>query len=164
MEYVPTRLKRWTMPRNYAGEVWPDYFSAGFGRSRDSDDLEESNFHSAIAALGGESETVRIVREGHWAVGWIEWIAIHETDYAALRVADELQERVEDYPVLDENDWSEREDATAQYLWRTCYNWRERVDYIRLHRDQFEPRNFRNLLACVRGDYFLGYASELVAR
>lgn len=33
-----------------------------------------------LRELGGESETVRVVRESHWAVGWVEWIAIHESD------------------------------------------------------------------------------------
>ena len=162
-EYTPTRLARWTMPRNYHGEVWPDYYSSGFGRSRDSDDLEESNFHCALAALGGESETVLVIRESHWAVGWVEWIAIHATDYAALRVADALRERIDAYPVLNEGDWSEREQESAATIWRDCYTWRERADYIRRHRSQFEPRDFRDLMGCARGEYFLGYASELVS-
>ena len=83
--YQPERLERWKMPRDYSGAEWPDYYSSGVGRSRDSDCLEESNFHSMLAALGGESDTVQVVRESHWAVGWVEWIAIHESDEAALR-------------------------------------------------------------------------------
>lgn len=62
-------LTRWTMPDSYFGEVWPNYYRSGCGRSRDSDTLEESNFIEMLKALGGETETVLVVRESHWAVG-----------------------------------------------------------------------------------------------
>lgn len=39
---------------------------------------------------------------------------------------------------------------------------RERVEYIRKHRSQFEFRDFADMLGCVRGKYFAGYASELI--
>ncbi len=105
------------MPDSYFGAVWPAYYSSGFGQSRDSDDLEQSNFATAIAALGGESETVEIVRESHWAVGWVEWIAIHQDDGDALEIADKLQDRMANYPVLNEEDWSQREWDHAQGNW-----------------------------------------------
>ena len=41
-----------------------------------------------LEALRGESETVIVVRESHWAVGWVEWIKIHELDTTALAIAD----------------------------------------------------------------------------
>lgn len=162
MTYEPKHLKRWTMPDHYFGETWPDYYSAGFGRSRDSHDLEESNFHTALAAIGGESETVIVVRESHWAVGWVEWIAIHATDEKALAAADGQRERYEAYPVLDEEDFSNREMESASTVWRDCYSVEERVKYIRRHRDQFDFRDFADLIGCVRGQYFAGYASDLL--
>lgn len=162
MAYEPKHLKRWTMPANYFGETWPDYYSAGFSRSRDSDDLEESNFYTALAAIGGESETVHVVRESHWAVGWVEWIAIHQDDAKALEIADGLRERVEDYPVLDENDWSEREQESADTVWRDCYSPAERIRYIRENRSQFDFHGFADLMGCARGQYFAGYASDLL--
>jgi hypothetical protein len=110
-------LKLWTMPDCYMGEVWPDYYSAGVGQSRDSSTLERSNFAAMLADLGGESETVIVVRESHWAVGWIEWIAIHATDDVALGVADRNVERMADYPVLDEDAWSELEWNEAADYW-----------------------------------------------
>lgn len=105
--YTPRHLKLWTMPEYYSGEVWPAYYSAGFGQSRDSDCLEASNFAAAVKALKGHEYT--IVREGHWAVGWVEWIAIHQDEVEALKIADALIERVQNYPVLDEDDFSMRE-------------------------------------------------------
>jgi hypothetical protein len=159
--YEPKHLNLWTMPSNYGGEVWPAYY-VFLGRSRDSDDLTESNFAVGLERLGGESETVQVVREGHWACGWVEWIAIQQDDATALRLADEMMEKIESYPVLDENDYSEREMESANQVWKNCYDASERVEYIREHRSQFEFHDFADLLGCVRGKYFSGYASELL--
>ena len=155
-------VRPWTHPDNYIGEVWPDYYSSGFGRSRDSDALERSNFRVALAALGGESETVIIVRERHWAVGWVEWIAIHSSDEKALAVARQLCDRANDYPPLDEEDWSREEEEEAHLVWKECYTPQERIAYIRDKRSQFDFSDYREMLACVRGECFIGYASELL--
>ena len=162
MTYEPRHLKRWSMPDSYFGATWPDYYSSGFGQSRDSDALERSNFRCALRELGGESETVIVVRESHWAVGWVEWIAIHESDEKALEIADELCEAYEDYPVVDEDDYSCEESEEANRVWANCYNLSERIRYIRDHREQFDFYNFADLLSCIRGKYFAGYASELL--
>lgn len=161
--YEPTEIERWTMPQHYFGETWPDYYRAPCGRSRDSSDLEESNFAACLARLVGESETVLVVRESHWAVGWVEWIAIHQDDEEALREADEIARELEDYCALDENDQTERESESANEVWRDCYDEKSRVEYIRRHRDQFDFRDFSDLMGCVRGMYFAGYANELLS-
>lgn len=57
------------------------------------------------------------MEESHWAVGWVQWIAIHESDARALRIADQLRERVADCPVLDEEAWSELEWTEAADYW-----------------------------------------------
>lgn len=160
--YEPEYLKRWTHPANYVGETWPNYYSAGIGQSRDSDALERSNFACMLEALGGESETVTVVRESHWAIGWVEWIAIDQDDGVALKIADSLKCKLGLYPILDEENFSELEQQDADQTWKNCFDWRERVVYIREHRSQFEPQTLAELLSCVRGDYFLGYASELL--
>jgi len=163
---TPKHLKRWTMPDSYFGETWPNCYSAGVGQSRDSDCLEQSNFATMLALLGGESEIVTVVRESHWAVGWIEWIAIEDDgtpeSCAALKEADEAMEALQNYPVLDEEDWSMREHEEAQSVWQNCYNDAERLAYIREHREQFEFRDYADVIGCVRGRYFAGYASELI--
>ena len=123
MEYQPEHLERWTRPSSFA--AWDDgwqYSRAAFvllGRNRDSDILTESNFHCALRELGGESDTVKIVRESHWACGWIEWIAIHESDAAALETADSIVAALSDYPVLCDDDFSEREWNAAQEYWES---------------------------------------------
>jgi hypothetical protein len=148
--YQPEKLERWKMPRDYFGAEWPEYYSSGVGRSRDSDCLEESNFHSMLAELGGESDTVQVVRESHWAVGWVEWIAIHESDEKSLRSADAMLVRLDDYPVLDEEDWSNREHEECERVWSDVYNASERVKYLR---ERGCTAGFRELRAAAGGDW-----------
>lgn len=105
---TPEHLKLWKLPAYYFGEEWPEYY-VFLGRTRDSDNLTNSNFETGLAALGGESETVKVVCESHWAVGWVEWIGVHQSDDTALKLADQMQERLEDYPILDDSDYSNRE-------------------------------------------------------
>jgi hypothetical protein len=123
MTYKPEYLERWTHPESFGiMESGWQYSSAAFiflGRNRDSDILTESNFDCALRELGGESDTVKIVREGHWACGWIEWIAIHESDSAALETADSIVATLSDYPVLCDEDFSEREWNAAQEYWES---------------------------------------------
>jgi hypothetical protein len=106
---IKGHLRRWTYPPNYGGATWYDYCQGIAGRSRDSEILEESNFHTALEILGGESEDVVVVCENHWAVGWIEWIAIHKDAWDKLEIGERIRERFEDYPILDEEDFSRRE-------------------------------------------------------
>lgn len=155
-------IERWAMPRNYFGAHWAEYYSAGVGQSRDSDTLERSNFAAMLKLLGGESETVIVVRESHWAVGWVEWLAIHQDDEVALAIADDAAARLEDYAILDEDDLSEREQEDADETWANCYDPFERIAYIREHRYQFEFTSFADMIGCVRGRYFAGYANELI--
>jgi hypothetical protein len=154
-------MELWTMPDSYMGETWYDYFIF-LGRHRDSDDLTNSNFICGLRAIGGESDTVLIVNEGHWAVGWVEWIAIHKSDLTAIELANEILDALSDYPVLDDSDFSQREMESANQVWANCYDAKERVEYIRKFRDQFNFHNFKDLMGCVRGEYFSGYSSELL--
>jgi hypothetical protein len=155
-------LQKWTRPENYAGATWEGYYSAGVGQSRDSDDIEESNFAAMWKALQAVNSEAEIIRESHWAVGWVEWIAIPPSDTAGLTVANELKGKLEDYPILDDDDVSEREMNTANTVWKDCYSAKDRIAYMREHRNQFEFQSFADLLGCARGSYFAGYASELI--
>lgn len=161
-EFHPAHIQRWTMPDHYFGEVWPEYYSAGVGQSRHSGALERSNFRTMLQALGGESETVVVVREGHWAVGWIEWIAIHQDDIGALTTADRLMGKLEDYPILNEDDFYQEEYEEAQEVWSNCYSWMDRIEYIRKRRYQFEFHDWADMRSCIKGEYFNGDASELL--
>ena len=122
-------LKKWTHPDNYIGEDWPEWF-VFLGQHRDSDALTRSNFECGLARLGGESETVQVIRERHWAVGWVEWIGIHESAADKLRTAETLLEKLEGYPVLDDEHFSDLEWKEAGQAWAGL-SVRERVDLCR---------------------------------
>jgi len=115
--YVPENLSRWELPDSYAGAHWDGYYRAPVGRNRDSDLLTQSNWDQQWEALkafradvpDADEVSPVAVCENHWAVGWVEWVAIHESNGPALREADRLAARIENYPVLDEEDYCRRE-------------------------------------------------------
>lgn len=154
----PSPLDSWS---NYVGQTDFAGWDCLLTQNRDSDCLIRSNFRSALKVLGGEGDNVTIHRFGHWACGWWEALAVkqgtpeHDT-------ASKLADRLENYPVVDDEDFSALEQGEANDTWKSCYSWRERVNYIREHPSQFEFRELRDILACVRGQYFAGYASELI--
>lgn len=101
-------LTLWTRASNYSGADFSDYFQ-GPAQHRDSNLLDQSNFVSALEMLGGESKTVIVQRCGHWAVGWTEQILVHKSDKKAVKKLSEILEFLEEYPILDESEFSERE-------------------------------------------------------
>jgi len=113
--------------------------------------------------LGGEGENVEVHNFGHWACGWFE-IMIVRPGSPAEAIAEGIESRLSDYPILNEDDHTEREQVAADETWRECYSPAERIAYIRRYASQFEFSDFADLLGCVRGRYFAGYASELVNR
>ena len=147
---------------NYMGEIPTDEWLCLLTRTRDSDLLTESNFETAVQMLGGENENVEIHRFGHWACGWWESLAVKANTQQA-KIAEKIEEKLEAYPILDEDDFSEKEHEVAQDVWKNCYNARERVQYIRENRSQFDFHGFSDMRAVIRGDYFAGYASDLIA-
>lgn len=97
-----TKLKAWKRQSNYMGKDWTGWLVAPCGRHRDSDSVERANWESQIERIP-ESETVQIVRERHWAVGWVEWLAIRPEDRAVVEAAERIAEEIEGYPVLDDD-------------------------------------------------------------
>lgn len=125
-------IRPWRRPSDWAGKSWCGWF-VGLGQNRDSDTLTRSNFEVFLKALRElpeiyvddsendedwvKTDSVFVVRESHWAVGWIEWIAIHPSNEAALKLADEMMCSLEDYPVLDEEHWSKLESEEINDYW-----------------------------------------------
>lgn len=122
------------------------------GQSRDSNVLEQSNFRSMLRELGGESDTVAVEREDHWAVGWVEHLLVLPGTPEAEK-AEELRACLEDYPILDESDHSELEDEECTETWTNCFRPRERLEYIRSH-GHCEHPDIAPLLRAVRGDWY----------
>ena len=139
-----------------------DWLVAPCSTNRDADALTRSNFKCCLSVLGGESETVQVHRFGHWGPGWFEIIIIDPADKQRVKQAEEMEAALSDYPVLDEMDFSREEHEEADEVWRNCYRQKDRIAYIRKHPGQFEFRSFGDLLSCARGNYFAGYASDLL--
>jgi hypothetical protein len=87
-----------------------DWLVAPVSINRDSGPLEQSNWEYVIADLERDHADTdwEINRFGHWACGWFEIILLRPgtsaADYAT-EIADDLQ----DYCVLDESDFCEKE-------------------------------------------------------
>lgn len=125
MSYVPEYLKKWR-----ADAKFEDYYVV-MTKTRDSYLLEKSNFSVASGALekvekslSGDEEyeslvlkldetddfAQGIIRYGHYAVGWIEYLLVHkDAPDSLLEAADNIVKEVMDYPILDEDDFAERE-------------------------------------------------------
>ena len=121
---MKNNLQKWTRASNYGGVDWAGWLVAPCTRNRDSNTLDESNFIvlekrlDAIVAECGDQDFIddryTIVRENHWACGWVEWIAIRpiegcEISSALVACADKARLQMEDYPVLDEEHYSDLE-------------------------------------------------------
>jgi hypothetical protein len=147
---------------NYCGKIPDTKWLVLMTRNRDSATLTNSNWECALELLGGEQENhVEIFRFGHWACGWWEALCV-AADSSAADEATAIEAKLDSYPILDENHFSEAEQDEANQVWQDCYSVSDRIDYVRSHRSQFEFTSFSDLMNCIRGHYFAGYASELV--
>jgi len=101
-------MEKWSRSENYIGESYNDYYVL-LSHHRDSGLVEESNFQSALKMLNGESDTVKVIRSSHWLCGWIEMILIHESDVKSVDKGNEIEKALDNYPILDDDDFYERE-------------------------------------------------------
>jgi hypothetical protein len=92
---------------------------------RDAGLLDQSNAEAIRKALepffDADEPDVIAERHGHWAVGWIDGFAVRVIRGGqiteAFKAYHELAERLANYPVLDEEDFSRREfDATLENI------------------------------------------------
>lgn len=113
VERKARELELWNPGKNYMGEEYVDYYM-GPTRTRDSESLEESNFDVALKQLGGENDGVIVQRAGHWGVGWVEVILVHKDAKEKVEILQNIMNQIEEYPVLDEDDYGERESADVE--------------------------------------------------
>jgi hypothetical protein len=97
-----------------------DWYVVPVSRTRDTGPLEESNFESALEILGGErTNIVEVHRFGHWGPGWFEIIIVNPRAGKTMKKALSIEASLEDYPILDEEDWSEREWEAMAETWES---------------------------------------------
>lgn len=106
----------WDSAKNYIGAPFNTLaeWSVVMTHNRDSDFLTEHNWEEAFALLGGESGEVAIHRFGHWACGWWEALCVKGEK---LEKGQEIADRLEAYPILNEDAFSEKECEAADTYW-----------------------------------------------
>jgi hypothetical protein len=88
--------------------------------------LAKSNFAVLLKAVGRESKDVDVHRFGHWGPGWFEIILVRPGSEAET-IADDCEAALADYPVLDDYDYSQREQETYLTHW---FDWGAQ-DFVR---------------------------------
>ena len=140
----PYELPEWSHPDSYGGYS-PDADYVIISRNRDSSILENSNYDEALKALEMVESTydaqgicpdgdddrayVHDFRAGHWACGWVEYIIVRrDAPLAIQKEAYEILGALEDYPVLNDADFSEREIEQAYNDFDRVYDLREKIE------------------------------------
>jgi len=105
-DYAPTGFDRkgLNLPDNQ------DWLVA-IGQNRDSDALDRSNYECAVKLFEETDPDERDHEQhcfNHWACGWLE-IIIVRPDSKAFEVAKDIEAALADYPVLDDDHYSELE-------------------------------------------------------
>lgn len=138
---------------NYMGALPEKDLLVLMTRNRDSDTLTESNWLCSLRELGGEGDNVEIHRFGHWACGWWEALCVRKGSFQE-KIAQEIADSLTDYPVLNEEHFSEMAMDEANRTWKDCYDDAERISYLRQNRGEIDIHNsFACLLACARGEF-----------
>jgi len=129
----------WKHPEYYGGHS-PDGDYCIAAQTRDSDALTRSNYECILRDLVAlakehdgpdrEEASVYDFRAGHWVCGWIEYIIVkRDAPDAVLQAAGEIVCALSDYPVYDEEHFSELEHAESARYWEQA-SVADRVDMI----------------------------------
>ena len=115
----------------------PEEWAIIYTHNRDSGLLEQSNAEVIATAMKkytkGKDPNVVFESHHHWAVGHVDGFSIRVYRRGritrAFRAYHELSLRLTDYPVLDEEDYSEREyEATLENIADAA--WRLKKEYV----------------------------------
>lgn len=139
--------KVWTRPENYAG-LSPDGDYCILARTRDPDLLEDSNWHVATTVEldaapydpadrfaerpenFDDRPNVYHWRAGHWACGWVEYLMVRaDAPDDVLATAANIVASLDDYPILSDDDYSEREFEAMCDAWESA-SVRERIEFL----------------------------------
>ena len=138
-------MKLYERPNSYCG---PEYYGCYpfIARCRDSRLVESSNWKGITedlkkkfgpeqcGAYGDEEYDIQgklnedfrkpvtwfIIRDSHWAVGWIETLYIHQDAKEIVAWAEAVEKRLEGYPIYDEDLFSEMEMEQKTEYWQSC--------------------------------------------
>ena len=81
------------------------------GQHRDSDALDRSNWRTIVPPiLAAHPDDAAVESMTNWAVGWIEYLLVRPGTDAAVE-AQRWADKLADYPVADEDDYGNLENA-----------------------------------------------------
>ena len=101
-------MQKWN-GQDYLGKRFDDYFVL-YTTNRDADTLTESNYRSIRKYLDDHPHVAyTIFTASHWACGWIEQILIYSGDAASVSFCNKIIEKLDDYPVFNDEDFSDLE-------------------------------------------------------
>jgi hypothetical protein len=118
-----------------------DWYVCPCLHTRDSGPMEESNYYSCLEILGGESDTVETYSFGHWGPGWFEIILVHPS---RMNEVQEIEDRLENYPLLDDDDLSARERDLADDDW-SLYGKEDFLKFLRSYLEESTINYIENL-------------------
>jgi hypothetical protein len=156
----------WDSLNNYIGDIPDAEWLCLMTRTRDSDSVTESNWRVALAQLGGESDDgegeVQVFHFGHWACGWWEALAVRSGGEKE-KIAQQLFEELEDYPILDEEDLFNLRYENADALWNQM-DARQKIRMIRNNNNWIKFQSYREMFGCVKygeiNDSIIDYFNE----
>jgi len=102
------------------GEEYEEYYII-YSKTRDSEAVEKSNFDTIIKLF--EDNKIHYINPSfnHWLCGWVEVVMIHEKYVNDLQFAQkEIYDKLEEYPLLDEELYSEYEYEENIYYCNKC--------------------------------------------
>jgi hypothetical protein len=136
-------LTLWTRPKNYAGPSYPDMYVV-YSQNRDSDMITRFNFESLESILEHDHGIQFLnVRDHHWACGWIEFLYVHkDSDKKSLKKLDENLGKLEDYPILDDLEYSEwmMEELGEQYDDNKDSFFKDALKFLRIEEEELTKR------------------------
>ena len=108
----------WDLDKFAAVNNWQGVGLLPVTLTRDSDALGRANWSVAFNRLREQfgEDSVEPARFGHWAVGWVELGTFDTGRAGILEAVEGMRKELEDYPVLDEDVWSE-------YEWEDNHPW-----------------------------------------
>jgi hypothetical protein len=152
-----TKLQPWTTPDSYAGYDPVGHYGV-YTIHRDSELLDRVNMEVAIERLQAAGATVENYNGGgwssrpdeapmayiwdasHWMVGWVRYLMVRpDAPPEVIAAAEEIVSDLEDYPILDEDRWSQAEVEAADEYWKG-ESVRSRVEWIKMANEwAYEP-------------------------
>jgi len=154
---------KYQRPDHYAGDTYHGTVVIA-GHHRDSDLLTESNW-STWQKTFKDSPNVVICGASHWAVGWVEAMYMLPTATDEEKAtAEEMLCALADYPILDEDDLTEREmDAAYEYWngWTDSPDYRHRLQTIAWWNDKNKNLTWRKPVPFLAARHDLHKLSEL---